>query len=720
MSNGIKDIFGNLKSESFSDLKKKIQAASGQGVSGPSKIMPSASKDSLGLKTESPDYIRAEVENKKRVVPVADFSTPENFARYGSAQEYYKTSVERIYKTYPYDGSKKEKLQWSLSSSYLDNYIFENEYPRTNGYVNFYPDLGGADISFVNNAGKGNEPYIKSKNPQYISVKGGPNQASLPIYEQDLNKTTDYKKPEHKANFYDTSNSRTKNITIDGTSGNTVEFWFKINEDLYRTKAFFDAWNGDGTSLTQHRSASYGRFMIESRFEISAPPGLVDNSLFHLTYMSGAAGAERVALMDISVVGFPVNNLWNHYAFTVKNSDNQINIRSYLNGKLIDNVLTGTAVSEVTGSSAGGIDANIGAYRTFPTDWVKYSGGGHTGNDFEGGGNVTGSFDEFRFWKSARTDEQVGINWFTQVGAGTNTDVANTKLGFYFKFNEGITGVSGQDQTVLDYSGRVSNGTFQNYAAETINGGISYGPSRETGSAIVESSAAEKEFKDPILYPLHPSVSSYKASAMSRGEEWDYRNPSLLFNTLPGWIQDEDSKNGNTSRVLTQILGSYFDTLHMQIEEMPKIKTHRYLSSSIDSGPKPFPYASKLLTNAGFVAPEIFANTDVIAALTHRDNNREYEKKLYDVKNYIYQNIYNNLAYINKSKGTQKSIRNLIRCFGIGEEIYKINMYADNAEYTLNNNFVDKTIRKTYADFNDVSRNNATVFSFKRRRLFWN
>ncbi len=108
-------------------------------------------------------------------------------------------------------------------------------------------------------------------------------------------------------------------------------------------------WN----SLTQHRSASYGRFMIESRFEISAPPGLVDNSLFHLTYMSGAAGAERVALMDISVVGFPVNNLWNHYAFTVKNSDNQINIRSYLNGKLIDNVLTGTAVSEVTGSSGG-------------------------------------------------------------------------------------------------------------------------------------------------------------------------------------------------------------------------------------------------------------------------------------------------------------------------------------------------------------------------------
>jgi hypothetical protein len=89
-----------------------------------------------------------------------------------------------------------------------------------------------------------------------------------------------------------------------------------------------------------------------------------------------------------------------------------------------------------------------------------------------------------------------------------------------------------------------------------------------------------------------------------------------------------------------------------------------------------------LLTNSGFVAPEIFADTDVIAALTHRDDSREFERKLYDIKNYIYQNVYNNLTFINKSKGTTKSIRNLIRCFGVDEEIYKINMYADNAEYT--------------------------------------
>ena len=199
---------------------------------------------------------------------------------------------------------------------------------------------------------------------------------------------------------------------------------------------------------------------------------------------------------------------------------------------------------------------------------------------------------------------------------------------------------------------------------------------------------------------------------MKKGEEWDYRNPASLYNTLPSWIQDEDP---GTTKVLSQIMSSYFDTLHLQIEEIPKVKSSRYLSSSVNSGvgPKPFPYASKLLTNAGFIAPEIFADTDVIASLSHRDDSREFERKLYDVKNYIYQNIYNNLTFINKSKGTTKSIRNLIRCFGVDEEIYKINMYADNAEYSLENNFVDKTVRKTYADFNHVQRNNASVYTYK-------
>ncbi len=83
--------------------------------------------------------------------------------------------------------------------------------------------------------------------------------------------------------------------------------------------------------------------------------------------------------------------------------------------------------------------------------------------------------DEFRFWKVERTAQDIGRNWFGQVRGGSNTDISNTTLGVYYKFNEGITGVTAQDSVVLDYSGRVSNGTFTGYTSTT----------RNTGSAIV-------------------------------------------------------------------------------------------------------------------------------------------------------------------------------------------------------------------------------------------
>ena len=69
------------------------------------------------------------------------------------------------------------------------------------------------------------------------------------------------------------------------------------------------------------------------------------------------------------------------------------------------------------------------------------------------------AFDEFRYWKTERNAEEIGRNWFTQVRGGVNSDISNTTLGMYYKFNEGITNSSSIDSVVLDYGGRVSNGS---------------------------------------------------------------------------------------------------------------------------------------------------------------------------------------------------------------------------------------------------------------------
>ena len=86
---------------------------------------------------ESAAFIEKFIEDKEKFIPLIDFSKPDNFARFGSAEKYYYDSIKRTYETYPYDGSKKEKILWELSSSNLDLYLFENGYPRTTGYANF-------------------------------------------------------------------------------------------------------------------------------------------------------------------------------------------------------------------------------------------------------------------------------------------------------------------------------------------------------------------------------------------------------------------------------------------------------------------------------------------------------------------------------------------------------------------------------------------------------
>ncbi len=238
--------------------------------------------------------------------------------------------------------------------------------------------------------------------------------------------------------------------------------------------------------------------------------------------------------------------------------------------------------------------------------------------DFNGYNQLTGAIDEFRFWKAGRSSKEIGRNWFTQVYGGTNTDNSNTDLGVYFKFNEGITQNSSYDSVVLDYSGRISNGTIVNYDVATD---IGEGP-RATGSAMVESSASLTEFKDPIIYSFHPQVFNLKKDKSEEGSVYDARNSSAIHTTLPNWMSEDDQEVGGSNLAkIVQVMASYFDTLQLQLDELPHLKDVNYTkfmelkarnysdegsvlltgsnvypaySSSFSSKPKPF---TKMLSN---------------------------------------------------------------------------------------------------------------------------
>ena len=90
---------------------------------------------------------------------------------------------------------------------------------------------------------------------------------------------------------------------------------------------------------------------------------------------------------------------------------------------------------------------------------------------------------------------------------------------------------------------------------------------------------------------------------------------------------------------MTQILGSYLDTLNLQISQLSKIKNVEYVSGSLTGSLNEFPYNNRLLSNSGLQVPEIFEDIGVFGQLLERDEQINFDQELVKVKNAIYKNI---------------------------------------------------------------------------------
>ena len=642
------------------------------------KILSSKTRETLTDGIESVDYLTAHAKDKERYLPPVDFSKPENFAHYGSAEQYYSNSIKKIYNTYPYDGSLKEKLEWENSASYLDKFIFEREYPRRTGYIHI-----GKTYGTLGNSSQG---YFTSSVGEFIVVKGGPHASPTgDMKDGRFNKTYN----EHPAaNVFHTASNRGSNLLLDGDKGSTVEFWLKkslfVSPHESSNQVIFDLWNSG--NFGDH---DYGRFRVETRPSATGSGDRLWVSLIsgaHGTTTSGPAGGiydgSSAALAtsigsNIAITG----STWKHYAISVANTGSAMRLRLYVDGQLHEQKILGNSIGSVPGAMKGYIGALAtsvsGAYAS--TGW----------------GKLSGSIDEFRYWKTERTPKQIGRFWRTQVGGGTNTDDANTQLGVYYKFNEGATGTGSVDSKVLDYSGRISNGSWVGYASGSRN---------VVSSAIVEASASATEFRDPIVYSFHPKVLELASSSSLKAKEWDYSNNSSIYRSFPSWIIDEDEeKDGNNLKKLTHIMASVFDNLQLQIDYLPNLKQAGFPSSSLGNklSYKPRPFSDHLLESYGFDTSELFEDITALEKYYNRNEHTLYEEKLHDLKNLIYQNIYNGISRIYKSKGTERALRNLIRCFGIDDELLKINLYGNEVTYKLEENYRTISQAKKYADFND-------------------
>ena len=75
-------------------------------------IINQASSQDIEQEVDSKGYLEQFKKDKNEFVPLVDFEDPANFIFFGSARKQYLSTISRIYNTYPYDGSRTDKLKW--------------------------------------------------------------------------------------------------------------------------------------------------------------------------------------------------------------------------------------------------------------------------------------------------------------------------------------------------------------------------------------------------------------------------------------------------------------------------------------------------------------------------------------------------------------------------------------------------------------------------------
>jgi hypothetical protein len=262
----------------------------------------------------------------------------------------------------------------------------------------------------------------------------------------------------------------------------------------------------------------------------------------------------------------------------------------------------------------------------------------------------------------------------------------DTSLLFYYKLNEGWSGSVGQ--MTLDYSGRKNDGIINNFTSTT----------RQTASAIDTSGLSPSPEPVDVVWVPSTNYASYSSeltdyynTKIASAVSYDELNEHSLYNKFPTWLLEAEQSNGTEHlKTTVQIIAAYIDDLYLKIGEISKYK-HGQISTDKDNL---YPFYDKILTSTGFDVTELFSNLDIIQKLSSRDDEMIYSENLSKIKNAIYQNIYNNLSYVLKSKGTEKSLKSFLRAYGVDENLVKINLYADKSLFNISDKSSERVIKK--------------------------
>tara|TARA_A200000159_G_scaffold31770_1_gene28333 strand:- start:14079 stop:26219 length:12141 start_codon:yes stop_codon:yes gene_type:complete len=597
----------------------------------------SRDQESDGLIKKSRDLT-----NKYR--PDVTVKDPSTFAFFGSAKKYYEDAFDKIIDYYPYDGSKKEILEWYDTASPVEIGVLQNHWPSYVGHISL-------------------------KSPEYVSFYSGPQSIA---------------ESEYMGNF----TKGETGLKLDAAKGNTVEFWLKKHGWSDPEEVIFDI----GSYPGKVASAESGQFKVflsnSSGSPFYASYKLKTNGVVNLNIGSSNLSKDTVA-----------DGQWHHYALKAFESSGSLHMKLYVDGNY-DSLVT-SSVSPMSSVDTY-MSGRIGAGQPDAT------------------GSLSGSIDDFRFWKGQRSSKQISRFFDQKIFASENLeDTYTTRLGLYYRFNKPTSGVDSEDKLVLDYSGNDITGIINQYntAVRVEESAITISPNTST-----------TELKDPVLSSNFDAVSDLKISLLKIGESHDTNNSSFLKNFVPEWVFDSrgqglSNENSQVS-ILFHMMAQEFDNIRMTLDSVKSERSRVYesITHEITSHDEPgaLETSSSYMENNFFIGcddtGEIYAPTRgshaefslrkcehaglqvVEKPLINTNPVEEYDLKVdqitvtkpfEEIRRSILENVYTSAKYTLRRKGTNKSFEAIMSSYGVDEDLISFNVYANNAETFINNNLLD-------------------------------
>jgi hypothetical protein len=180
-----------------------------------------------------------------------------------------------------------------------------------------------------------------------------------------------------------------------------------------------------------------------------------------------------------------------------------------------------------------------------------------------------------------------------------------------------------------------------------------------------------------LAYPKSGSVvipstdseaTAWYNSAVNEAATFDRNNVDYLNNNLPEFIR-EDYQNEDFM-LFMDMLGHHFDVIWVYINSLNKLKNPQHKSDKGFSNELVY----TMLESLGWEGKKAFDSQFLweYALGQYKDGTQKYQQSLKSANEEVWRRILNNLPYLLKHKGTARSLKAVMACYGVPQSLLTI------------------------------------------------